>query len=482
MESDASHAASSAAPATRDDAVRTRYGAAPRAPERLWQELLAQLDQGSIIPIVGPGAVVMEGELGPRPVSEYVARRAEYQLELEPLTPPEQTLTPHQVACRYLDERRGPITDVYVEMNLALAAECPPSATPPAALMKLAGIQAFRLYVTTTFDDLLDRAVGLQRLNGKLPEPLAYAPEKAVDLPVPTIAQLNQPLVYHLLGRASPLPKYVVTEEDTLEFVHSLQSENRSPKYLMRELQSHPLLIIGSGYSDWLARFFIRIAKPDRLRVASKDDYFADARNDSDFKHFLRHFSTQTRVVDMQALVFIDELADRWAQYVSTRPASPTPAVGTGDDADRAIFLSYANEPEDAQMARSIHDVLRAEGLPVWLDVEQLSGGDEFSPEIRKKIEQAPLFVPLISARTRTVDKRFFVREWRAACHWQEAVPFGQPYIVPVAMDGTLPDAPWLPDEFKKVQWIRIDRDGLGGVAQQIKSKYREYQRARRGM
>src|SRR5260221_5246769 len=45
--------------------------------------------------------------------------------------------------------------------------------------------------------------------------------------------------LFRSLGRASKVRPYVVTEEDTLEFVHALQSDTRSPKLLLDGLGSH---------------------------------------------------------------------------------------------------------------------------------------------------------------------------------------------------------------------------------------------------
>ena len=42
--------------------------------------------------------------------------------------------------------------------------------------------------------------------------------------------------VFHLFGRYSNSPEYAVTEEDTLEFMHLLQSDVKRPQNLFRDL------------------------------------------------------------------------------------------------------------------------------------------------------------------------------------------------------------------------------------------------------
>lgn len=101
----------------------------------------------------------------------------------------------------------------------------------PAPLAQLAEIRRFKLFVCTTFDPLLARA--LDRVHGAgSTATLAYSPERTADLPQGWELATG-PLVFHLLGRVSTEPSYAVTDEDVLEFFHALQSENRRPQRLL---------------------------------------------------------------------------------------------------------------------------------------------------------------------------------------------------------------------------------------------------------
>jgi hypothetical protein len=61
--------------------------------------------------------------------------------------------------------------------------------------------------------------------------------------------------------------------------------------------------------------------------------------------------------------------------------------------ADRqAVFLSYASQ--DAAAAARICDGLRAAGIEVWFDQNELGGGDAWDAKIRKQIAECALFVP----------------------------------------------------------------------------------------
>jgi hypothetical protein len=79
----------------------------------------------------------------------------------------------------------------------------------------------------------------------------------------------------------------------------------------------------------------------------------------------------------------------------------------------QAIFLSYASQ--DADAARRICEALRAAGLDVWFDQNELAGGDAWDQKIRRQIKECSLFVPIISANTNAREEGYFRREWNIA-------------------------------------------------------------------
>ncbi len=65
-------------------------------------------------------------------------------------------------------------------------------------------------------------------------------------------------------------------------------------------------------------------------------------------------------------------------------------------DSSRAVFFSYASQ--DAEVVKRIAEALRAAGVEVWFDQNELVGGDAWDAKIRKQIKECALFVPVISA------------------------------------------------------------------------------------
>ena len=74
-----------------------------------------------------------------------------------------------------------------------------------------------------------------------------------------------------------------------------------------------------------------------------------------------------------------------------------------------AIFLSYASQ--DSAAAQRLCDALRAAGLEVWFDQNELRGGDAWDAKIRSQIRECALFMPLISANTDARSEGYFRRE-----------------------------------------------------------------------
>ncbi len=123
-------------------------------------------------------------------------------------------------------------------------------------------------------------------------------------------------------------------------------------------------------------------------------------------------------------------------------------------DGAKAIFLSYAREDTDA--ARRIADALRAFGLEVWFDQNELRGGDAWDAKIRHQIRQCGLFVPVISGHSQARHEGYFRREWRLAVDRTHDMAAGVAFIVPAVVDDTPEAEALVPEEFLRYQWTRL--------------------------
>jgi TolB-like protein len=119
-----------------------------------------------------------------------------------------------------------------------------------------------------------------------------------------------------------------------------------------------------------------------------------------------------------------------------------------------AVFLSYASE--DAAAAQRIAEALRAAGVEVWFDREELRGGDAWDHKIRDQIHDCRLFIPVISANTERRDEGYFRREWRLAVERVGDMTHKRAFLVPVVIDGTPERGASVPDKFHELQWTRL--------------------------
>jgi TolB-like protein len=123
-------------------------------------------------------------------------------------------------------------------------------------------------------------------------------------------------------------------------------------------------------------------------------------------------------------------------------------------DLTKAVFLSYASQ--DADAARHICDSLRAAGIEVWIDQNELRGGDAWDASIRKQIRECTLFVPIISASTNARSEGYFRLEWRLAVERSHLMADDQAFLLPVLIDDTPEALARVPDRFRERQWSRL--------------------------
>ena len=120
-------------------------------------------------------------------------------------------------------------------------------------------------------------------------------------------------------------------------------------------------------------------------------------------------------------------------------------------DAIGSVFLSYASQ--DAEAAARICEALQAVGVKVWLDKSELRGGDAWDAQIKKRIHDCALFIPVISAHTNARSEGYFRGEWTLATRRLLNIAQDAAFLVPVVIDGTREADARVPDEFLLAQW-----------------------------
>ena len=422
-----------------------------------WEDLLNYIEEKRVIPIIGPELLKVDTESGPRVLLEWLAEKLAARLGVEAALLP-QPLALNDVVCAYLGAR-GRREEAYTRLRSIMREA---AFAPPLPLRQLAEITDFNLYISTTFDSLMEQAVNQVRFGGNPnTEVLAYAPNRVVDLPVAR-DDLQRPVVYHLLGRLSASPTYVISDEDMLEFICALQSEHLTPEKLFHALEHNHLLVIGSDFSNWLARLFLRMTKRRRLSdPRDVGEILADNHTLRDVRlvSFLQQVSVRTRLFS-GAEEFVAELHRRW---VARRGSG---ASGPGTDAvvrllpparempENAVFISYARE--DLPAVQQLKAGLDAAGIPTWFDMDRLEGGDDYDRKIRGNIARCSFFLPVISATTQRRQEGYFRREWNYAVDRTYGMADGAVFVLPVCLDATTEAAAIVPEKFKAVHFSRL--------------------------
>ncbi len=105
-------------------------------------------------------------------------------------------------------------------------------------------------------------------------------------------------------------------------------------------------------------------------------------------------------------------------------------------------------------------EALRAAGVEVWFDQNELVGGDAWDAKIRGQISSCALFVPLISANTQARLEGYFRLEWKLAAQRTHTMADEKTFLLPVVIDATRDAEAKVPAEFKMVQWTKLPGGG----------------------
>jgi hypothetical protein len=469
--------------------------------EEFWDELLAQIDAGEIIPVVGPEllTVLVDGQetllyqvLAERLLAKYGLVGAPEAIRTADATTVSlrRYHELNDAVCALVAQRGRRVQDLYRPINdqLKVLVEAPAESSLQ-QLRHLASVSAFKLFVTTTPDDLLARAIDAERHGGMAKtEQIVFAPKLASG----TLSDLPETLssaytaVCYLFGKASPSPFVFAIHEDTLEFIHNLQiNAAEGMKRLFSELRQQNLLLIGCNFADWLSRFFIRVSNTQRLADnRNKREFLIEQSSDSSgsLTLFLERFSPDTWVFPGSAREFVAELARRWqkkhprsAPQAEEMTATVPPRLRT----EETFFISYSRT--DLAAARQLFADLQKIGADVaWFDKSDLKPGDDWSQKIRNAINGCYLFLPLVSANTETRPEGFFREEWTLANERSRRIQ-GRKFIVPIVVDrdydGNAGRYQLVPESFLSTHFGHAPE---GGLSDDLLKELRDLIRERR--
>jgi hypothetical protein len=450
--------------------------------EQQWRRLLNEIEDRRVLPVIGPELLMVETAAGVVPLYRDIATQLVEALGVDD-TRLSDACSLDDVLGEYFRQPGADPADVHFALKDILSCNRWPTPEP---LRQLAEITPLDVFLTVTFDSLLEDALNRVRFGGDQ-RTLSFSywrTRKPDDLPAGYQIDAaggpgpRDPAIYHLFGKFSPSKDYGLREEDILQVCCRVQSRDLRPDNLFDLMKNRSLLVLGCAFPGWLARFFYAAAKGDNFFNEAAGGVVADSTSARDAS-LVAFFERRRTAVDRQgdSVAMVAELHRRWT---ARRPASPAveqaPAIPIKPD---FVFISYASE--DRTYAQLVRDSLASAGLDVWFDQRSLEAGDKFQDAILQGIKSCSFFLPIISSSTDTMERRFFRREWAEAVDEAKCRADDCPFILPVSVDHGSPDARRVPSEFKERHWTRLEGGRLpGDFVELMRARIRDLRRERR--
>ncbi len=293
--------------------------------DEFWEDLLSHIRDRVLVPVVGPDLTVVNVGDAEQTFTTLIGQRLAEKYHLA--VSPGMTTTGEAVAACLRERGQDEVERLYRVIN-DLIVEFDPA--PGDALRNLAAIDDLRLFVSTTPDRVLAKAVNEVRFQGRpATRELAFSPNQSTSEQSRNAqpAATTDTVVLNLFGRAASTPQYAIHDEDRLEWLHALLSDTASlPDWLAYPLKHQPMLFIGCEIPDWLGRFFVRMSSNTRLSLERNHQFFfagCSSSREPSLSNFFATYCRKTLVqqLEMEPAAFVAELRARWEEQ-STREAT----------------------------------------------------------------------------------------------------------------------------------------------------------------
>ena len=242
-----------------------------------WEDLLERIESHNIIPVIGQGIYWVKDEEG-KDVLLYDLLAEQIANECGITIPPGANHKFFKAAHHFLSEKKQSyFSKVNALKRFLLDTFRMVEFSPSNPLWKLARIKAFKIFITTVYDDFLADIIRTVR---NIPtESLSYTlNERGLNLLNDelfySLEESRCTLVYHLFGNLKKNISTAYTENDIHETIFSFQRDTNaySRNNLFRKLENSSLLFIGCGFEDWLYRLFIRAVSNQPFKSPSSLD------------------------------------------------------------------------------------------------------------------------------------------------------------------------------------------------------------------
>lgn len=422
--------------------------------EEEWAELMAQIEQGNVIPVIGPD-LILEQRSG-KPFHQYLI---DYLVRWAGVTSSPRSFSQllydrnfqaKLALCRLNND------GIYKLLN-TMVPQCAP--VPHPALEKLLRTKRFPFVITTSFSPGVELAMrtiwgdGAVRTRIFNNDPRRSEDESFCD--ISSEKDMRFPTVFYMFGKVtSDAHRYVVTDVDMMEFCRRWMSGSGIPRHVADVIRKRYLLFLGGSYSDWLFRFIwfsIRQSEMARKKSSLVVVPKIEKKDPEDsFPAFLERLQTFTL---NDPIAVVDEIEQRLARLEQERRADEGAR-------DSNVFISYSRR--DSELADRLRLELEKRGVKVWFDELSIGGGERWREAIEVGIRQAELFVPLLTSNIEKecMEEHEYREEWRIAVERLNRMG-GRTFIVPVVTPGFNLENPLtrLPKVFRELNVVFLASD-----------------------
>ena len=232
---------------------------------------------------------------------------------------------------------------------------------PGDALRNLAAIDDLRLFVSTTPDRLLAKAVnevrfGKRRVSFRFPRvsPLANRIETREP------ASATDTVVLNLFGQATSTPQYAIHDEDRLEWLHALLTDAASlPEWLVSPAEASADAVRRLRDTGLARAVSPADVEPSRLSLERDQQFFFVGNSISREPALSTFFATYCRKtlvqqLDMEPTTFVSELHARWEKRMPLgRAYRPRPRHCRGDWRCESVSLRTLRRSLSATCVRT---------------------------------------------------------------------------------------------------------------------------------
>lgn len=383
-------------------AIRDSIGAAVK--ERHWNSLIATLRHGQSILVLGPEIPVghaSDDAHAPlheeRSLTDELALALASELEDDNRRLGGKTLA--ALAQQYED------TEGFGASALRAKAErfYKSSAFKPSDVHTTLASLPFPVILTTCQDSLLTHSLVDA---GKTPIKHRYhlRGDKRENPEFMLPGSPTTPVVFHLFGEASEPSSLVLSENDILDFLIAIVSENPPlPNSLLRVLKrsGQSYLFVGFGIRHWhlrvLLKIILRALELNRTGSAIAAEPLRNlAPTDRDDTILFYQRGMRVEVEDSDVSTFLNALSKRLeveGGFLGQASAfGPYPRV----------FISYAREDHD--LAARVYTSLQKAHFEPWLDRDSIVGGEDWDLRIENELQATDftlvLYTPAFCRKT----------------------------------------------------------------------------------